>query len=100
MASSNGSALTKATLATANTASKPWASDTYGAVQTQTGVLVMSDLANATGSIIEVCGNSGTPVGNGAQLGPGDWVLVNVSTAAQVQASPSANSLLLRGLVL
>ncbi len=98
MASSNGSALTKATLATANTPSNPWTSDTYAKVQTVAGVLVMSDMLNAAGSIIEVCGQ-GTAVGNGVQLGPGDSALINVSTAAQVIASPSANGLMLRGLV-
>lgn len=98
MASSNGSALTKATLPTANTASAPWSLDTYARTQTIIGILVMSDVGNAAGSVIEVCGQ-GTDVGNGVQLGPGDSVLINVSTAAQVIASPSANGLLLRGIV-
>lgn len=100
MASSNAAILTKATLATAGAASHPWAADTYGRQLSVTGILVMSDLSNAVGSIIEVGGLQGTVVGNGVQLGPGDSVLISVSTAVEVQASPSANNLILRGLVL
>lgn len=99
MASSNARQLVKATLPTAATPSSPWTSDANATLSAISGVLVESDMANAAGSIIEI-GGLGTTAGNGIQLGPGDTYLVNVSTAAQIVAVPSANGLLLRGQVL
>lgn len=90
--------LLKATLASASTASNPWASDPNATASPTRGILVQADYGNAAGSYVEVGGPSITP-GNGIQLAPGDTDFVNAPTAAQVWAVPSTGGLQLRGQV-